>query len=68
MARERLDYAAKYPGRAGYFATCVDEPGEEAETARILADWILRGAIVERVSRAKACAGMRLFVRDQQNK
>lgn len=34
-------------------ATCCDDAGEEADTAKKVADWIARGLAVERVSDAE---------------
>ncbi len=51
-------YAARFPGTKGYGAVTVDLPDHKKITAKEVADWIRRGATVERVTIEAARAGM----------
>lgn len=54
----RLDYVARFPGMPGYGAWCADDPKYKKDTAKTVADWIKRGATIERVTIEAAKAGM----------
>lgn len=58
-----FDYVAKFPDMPGYGAACIDDddPKWRKEIARTIADWIRRGATVERVTRHEACEGLLKF-------
>lgn len=51
----------KQPGAA--WAATVDEPKYAKDTADTLADWVMRGAIVQRVDRVTAMEMLRKWVR-----
>ena len=54
-------YAARFPGMPGYGAICADEPQYSKATSKDIADWILRGAYIERVTTAVAVEGARVY-------
>lgn len=58
MEEQRLDYVARFPGMPGYGAWVADDPKYKADTAKTVADWIKRGATIERVTTDVAKAGM----------
>ena len=51
---------AEHPDEA--FASCVDEPQYQEDTARTVSDWIKRGALVRRVSATEGKAMMDRYV------
>lgn len=53
-----MAYAARFPGKPGFGAVCVDDPDHPKDTAKDIAGWIRRGATVERVTVEAARAGM----------
>lgn len=63
-----FDYVARFPGTSGYGAAICDDshPKWKKEIAKTLADWVKRGATVERVPRSVASAGLREFVTSKQ--
>mgnify|MGYP006935480711 CR=1 FL=1 len=65
---EELDYVARFPGMPGYGAWCVDSPTHKKDTAKTIADWIRRGATVERVTTEAARAGMLEYMEAKNQK
>lgn len=53
-----MAYAARFPGKPGFGAVCVDKPEYAKETAKSIAGWVRSGATVERVSIQTARDGM----------
>lgn len=68
MNNEKLDYVARFPGMPGYGAWCVDDPQHKKDTAKTVADWIKRGATVERVTTDVARAGMLEYLEAKKKK
>lgn len=58
MSNATMAYAARFPGKPGYGAVCVDKPEYAKDTARTLAGWIKSGATIERVTLQAAKDGM----------
>ena len=58
MTNETMAYAARFPGKPGFGAVCVDRPEFAKDTAKDIAGWIRKGATIERVSVESARAGM----------
>ncbi len=56
--KQTMAYAARFPGMPGYGAVCVDDPEHTKSTAKHVADYVRRGATVERVTLDQARAGM----------
>lgn len=67
-APERLDYVARFPGMPGYGAWCADDPKYKKDTAKTVADWIKRGATIERVTIDAAKAGMLEYLEAKEAK
>ena len=65
---ERLDYVARFPGMPGYGAWCADDPKYKKDTAKTVADWIKRGATIERVTIDAAKAGMLEYLEAKEKK
>lgn len=57
-----LVYAARFPGKPGFGAICVDSPEFAKQTAKDVAAWIRKGATIERVTIDVARAGMLEFM------
>lgn len=53
-----MAYAARFPGMPGYGAVVVDDPKHVKSTAKTVADYVRRGASVERVTLDEARKGM----------
>jgi len=53
-----FDYVARWPDMPGFGAVCIDSPEWRKETAKTIAGWIKRGAIVERVHHDAATKGL----------
>jgi hypothetical protein len=64
----RLDYVARFPGMPGYGAWCADDPKYKKDTAKTVADWIKRGATIERVTIEAAKAGMLEYLEAKEMK
>ena len=50
----------EYPDEA--FASCVDEPQYQKDTAKTVSNWIKRGALVRKVSAAEGKAMMERYI------
>lgn len=58
-------YAARFAGMPGYGVIVGDVPEYAVDTAETVADWIKRGATVERVTLDNAVRGLKEY-RDAQ--
>ena len=63
-----FDYVARWPDMPGFGAACVDWPELRKETAKTIAGWIKRGAIIERVHRDEASKGLREYVEEKRRR
>lgn len=63
-----MAYAARFPGLPGYGAVCMDDPRQAKDTAKLVANWIRRGAQIERVSAAEARAGLAQYLEAKMRK
>lgn len=59
-------YVAAHPGKAGYYAACVDDPKYAKETAKFVAKCIREGAIIDRVTMDETRRGLNEYVRPTQ--
>jgi hypothetical protein len=62
---DEMAYAARDPDRPGFCAIQFDEPAEREATAFHIADWIMRGYHVERVTKKQAVEGIRAYMGDK---
>ena len=53
MAELTMCYAARMPGERFHFGVAVDKPEYKKFIAEDVSDWIMRGAIVERMTLEK---------------
>ena len=67
ISKKNMAYAAKLPGKKGYFAITIDMPGFEMDTAKDVAGWIRIGATVDRVSDKAAQTGMLKYLADKRS-
>ena len=61
MSENELDYVARFPGMPGYGAWCAYHAEDRRAIAKTVADWIRRGASVERVTTAEARDGLMAY-------
>jgi len=67
MPDEVMAYAARFPGMPGYGAVVVDDE-HKRDTAKSVADFLRRGATVERVTIDAAREGMREYIAARRTK
>ena len=66
---ETMFYVASDPEQpGGCWAACVDKPEYAKSTAKDLADWVKRGARIERVDRKTMLAMMNKWLRPEKSK
>ena len=62
-----MAYAARFPGKPGFGAVCVDKPEYAKDTAKSIAGWIKQGATIERVTIQAARDGMGEYLAARMN-
>ena len=61
-------YAAEFPDMPGYAIISIDRPEYRKSTAKMVANWILKGATVNHVPLEKARRGFVLYMDAQKDK